>query len=202
MPRCRFAILKRLAPAALALALVAGPAGGVHAAPGQIHVVESAVANLRAGPSTKAQVIRRLARGDRVMEFELRGRWLRVQQMGTVAPEGWVHAALVAHEVLPPPAQAQPQPEYAPRRPVRWRYEDDYYVVYPRFHRRHLRRHKKRIHHRMLRRHKKRIHHRSVRRHKKRGHGVRPARRSNRTFRRTGVSIRHGQNYRWLGRYR
>ena len=160
MPRCRFAILKRLAPAALALALVAGPAGGVHATPGQIHVVESAVANLRAGPSTKAQVIGRLARGDRVMEFELRGRWLRVQQMGTVAPEGWVHAALVAHEVLPPPAQAQPQPEYAPRRPVRWRYEDDYYVVYPRFHRRQLRRH------RSLRRHKILRRHRSFRRHK------------------------------------
>jgi hypothetical protein len=154
MPNFRFAILKRLAPAALALALVVGPAGGVHATPGQIHVVESAVVSLRAGPSTKAQVIGRLARGDRVMEFELRGRWLRVQQMGTVAPEGWVHAALVAHEVLPPAAQAEPQPEYAPRRPVRWRYADDYYVLYPTFHRRHLRRHKKRTNRRHLRRHK------------------------------------------------
>ncbi|MCZ6449091.1 MAG: SH3 domain-containing protein [Alphaproteobacteria bacterium] len=202
MARFRIAILKGFAPAALALVLVAGATGGVFAAPGQIHVVKSAGAALRAAPSTKAEVIGRLVGGDRVMEFEIRGGWLRVQQMGRVAPEGWVSAVLVEPEPRLPVVKAPPQPEYAPRRPVRWRYADDYYVVYPRFHRRHLRRHKKRIHHRILRRHKKRIHHRSVRRHKKRGHGVRPARRSNRTFRRTGVSIRHGQNYRWLGRYR
>ena len=190
MARFRIAILKGFAPAALALVLVAGATGGVFAAPGQIHVVKSAGAALRAAPSTKAEVIGRLVGGDRVMEFEIRGGWLRVQQMGRVAPEGWVSAVLVAPEPRLPVVKAPPQPEYAPRRPVSWRYADDYYVVYPRFHRRHLRRHKKRIHHR------------SVRRHKKRGHGVRPARRSNRTFRRTGVSIRHGQNYRWLGRYR
>ncbi len=141
MARFRFAIAKGFAPAALALVLVAGSTGGVIAAPGQIHVVKSAGAALRAAPSTKAEVIGRLVGGDRVMEFEIRGGWLRVQQMGRVAPEGWVPGALVAPEPRLPVVEAPPRPEYAPRRPVRWRYADDYYVVYPRFHRRSLARH-------------------------------------------------------------
>ena len=145
MARFRFAIAKGFAPAALALVLVAGSTGGVIAAPGQIHVVKSAGAALRAEPSTKAKVIGRLVGGDRVMEFEIRGGWLRVQQMGRVAPEGWVPGALVAPEPRLPVVEAPPRPEYAPRRPVRWRYADDYYVVFHKVRRRSLRRHKRRI---------------------------------------------------------
>ena len=104
MPRIHFAILKVCAPAALALVLVAGPTGIVHATPGQIHLVKSDVAKLRAEPSKESKVIDRLAKGDRVMEFKRQGRWLQVQQMGKVAPEGWMHTELVRPEPAPAPA--------------------------------------------------------------------------------------------------
>ncbi len=146
MARFRFAIAKGFAPAALALVLVAGSTGGVIAAPGQIHVVKSAGAALRDAPSTKAKVIGRLVGGDRVMEFEIRGGWLRVQQMGRVAPEGWVPGALVAPEPRLPVVEApRPESEDPTRPPVSWRAADDYYVVFHKVRRRSLRRHKRRI---------------------------------------------------------
>ena len=144
MARFRIAILKGFAPAALALVLVAGPTGGVFAAPGQIHVVKSAGAALRAAPSTKAEVIGRLVGGDRVMEFEIRGGWLRVQQMGRVAPEGWVHGALVEPEPRLPVVKAPPRPESEdPTRPPprRATAPGDGFVVTHRARRRSLARH-------------------------------------------------------------
>ena len=100
---------------ALALAMLTGllwaaASAPVSATPGEIHVVKVAVANLRAGPGTGTKVIERLRRGHRVMEFERRGDWLRVQRMGTVGREGWLHGALVG----PEPAPDQPAPAPPP----------------------------------------------------------------------------------------
>ncbi len=99
---------------ALPLAMLTGllwaaASAPVSATPGEIHVVKAAVANLRAGPGTGTKVIERLTRGHRVMEFERRGDWLRVQRMGTVGREGWLHGALVGPEPAPDqPALAPP----------------------------------------------------------------------------------------------
>ncbi len=98
---------------ALPLAMLTGllwaaAAAPVSATPGEIHVVKAAVANLRAGPGTGTKVIERLTRGQRVMEFERRGDWLRVQRMGTVGREGWLHGALIGQE--PAPDQPAPAP--------------------------------------------------------------------------------------------
>ncbi|TDI63739.1 MAG: SH3 domain-containing protein [Alphaproteobacteria bacterium] len=184
MPRFRFAMLKGFAPVALALVLVAGPAGRVFATPGQIHVVDHATVNLRAGPSTKARVIGRLKRGDRVMEFERRGRWLRVQQMGKLAPEGWVHGALVVPEPRPTAARSQPRPEPedpAPPPATRSAAAGDGSVLTHRVRRRGLARHGRLI----------RV-----------GRAARPQWRTHHAFRIDRGRARHDRQVRRLGRHR
>lgn len=82
-----------------------------HATPGQILYVQPEITNVRGAPSTSARVVMRLERGHKLMEFERRGKWIRVLIAGTLGNEGWVHGALVATRPLgdtsPSPTKSQ-----------------------------------------------------------------------------------------------
>ncbi len=86
----------RCATAALALALTGLGAGAAPASPGDILLVESGEASLRAAPEATAPVILRLETGRRLIEFERRGAWIRVGVFGAVGKVGWVRQDLAA----------------------------------------------------------------------------------------------------------
>ncbi len=109
---------RRLMAFALALVLATGPAWEAFATPGEIHAIKSKTAHLRAGPNANAHVIGGFVHGDRVMEFQRRGQWLKVQQLGRVAPLGWVHGGLLIPEPWPTPEKVQIQPEPEEARPA------------------------------------------------------------------------------------
>ena len=67
----------------------------VFATPGQILYVHAAGANVRSAPGTENSVIMKLARGDKLMELERRGAWLRVLSARKIGMEGWIHSSLV-----------------------------------------------------------------------------------------------------------
>lgn len=115
-PNPAFPRLRARRAGAVALALAAGllAAGPARATPGQIHLVDRAAVNLRAGPGTETEIIGRLRRGDRVMEFERRGDWVRVRPMGRVGREGWVHGELLAPEARAPAGPGNPTAEGGP----------------------------------------------------------------------------------------
>lgn len=50
--------------------------------------------NLRDGPSTETEVLRRMYPGDRLQELERRGRWIRVRHVS--GAEGWAFGAFVS----------------------------------------------------------------------------------------------------------
>jgi hypothetical protein len=62
--------------------------------PGDIQEVTAERANLRAGPSDKAEALGQVQRGDEVIELQRQGDWLGVRVIRT-GEEGWVHGNLV-----------------------------------------------------------------------------------------------------------
>ena len=53
-------------------------------------------ANLRHGPSTESDVAAQLKRGDKVLELERKGGWIKVLvSTGNVKTKGWIHSSLV-----------------------------------------------------------------------------------------------------------
>jgi hypothetical protein len=62
--------------------------------PGDTQEVTAERANLRAGPSDKAEALGQVQRGDEVIELQRRGDWLGVRVVRT-GEEGWVHGNLV-----------------------------------------------------------------------------------------------------------
>ena len=89
MPILRFLLA---APALILVLAQAPPAGST---PGDVLYVQAEAAELRTAPDPDAPALRRLAPGGKILEFERRGRWLRVAPFGAVGLEGWVLAALV-----------------------------------------------------------------------------------------------------------
>lgn len=75
---------------ALGLVLLVDPAVS------QVATVKSRVLNLRASPSTDAEILGRFSRGERVSVLEERGDWLFVTASGVVS--GWFHRDLVTIE--------------------------------------------------------------------------------------------------------
>lgn len=51
--------------------------------------------NLRSEPSTEADVVSVLTRGQALLELERQGEWVRVRAAGDPPDEGWVHGSLV-----------------------------------------------------------------------------------------------------------
>ena len=94
---------------ALGFALGVAAAGGVQAAPGDIHVVTNAeLVNLRAGPSDETAVRGRVEEGDEVIELQREGNWVGVRVLPT-GEEGWIYGGLLETRVrsgLDPTVQA------------------------------------------------------------------------------------------------
>ena len=97
----------------LALLMILGTAVTPDATPGQIVYVQSKVAEVRAEPNREAQVITRLRRGNKVIEFERRSGWVRIGMFDTSGRVGWVHGSLLGPEprstggAKPPPSLAR-----------------------------------------------------------------------------------------------
>ena len=60
------------------------------ASPGQIHFLRGESAALHGQPSPDSPVLRRLSKGDRLIEFQRRGTWIKVGVFGAVGLEGWL----------------------------------------------------------------------------------------------------------------
>lgn len=97
---------------ALALLVILGTPATADATPGQILYVKSAIANVRAAPSRKARILKKLRRGHKVIEFERRRRWVRIGMFDTSGRVGWIHGALLG----PEPSGRRPPPRPAPTR--------------------------------------------------------------------------------------
>ena len=80
----------------LALLMILGTAATLDATPGQIVYVQSKGAEVHAEPNRKAQVIARLRRGHKVIEFERRSGWVRIGMFDTSGRDGWVSARSVS----------------------------------------------------------------------------------------------------------
>ena len=116
MARSMRRALRALPAAALVVALLAAAllaAGPAAATPGETLIVKRDGAAMRAEPDRDAELVARLRQGDRVMEFERRGAWVRAMLFGAVGKEGWIHGGLLAPEP-PPPAAEPPPPAPAP----------------------------------------------------------------------------------------
>ena len=109
----------------LALLMILGTAATPDATPGQIIYVQSKGAEVRAEPNRKAQVIARLRRGHKVIEFERRSGWVRIGMFDTSGRDGWVHGPLLRPE--PPgsrPAPPPPAPTAQAKEPAKEKQKD------------------------------------------------------------------------------
>ncbi|MEM7221566.1 MAG: SH3 domain-containing protein [Pseudomonadota bacterium] len=89
--------------------LIASPAG-LGASPGQVHPVPAEGLALRSAPDESAPILRQLEAGQRLLEYERRGPWMRVGVFGGVSQEGWVPDAFLAAL----PEDPAPEEEIAP----------------------------------------------------------------------------------------
>lgn len=87
---------------------VAG-AAAAWASPGDVHFVQAGGARLRQAPDRAAPEILRLGRGQKLLEFERRGAWVRVGVFGMVGREGWISGALIGRSDPDRPSAA-PEP--------------------------------------------------------------------------------------------
>ena len=94
----------------LAFVLLLAVPAGLGATPGQVHPVPDEGLELRSAPDKGAPVVRRLEAGQRLLEYERRGPWMRVGVFGGVGQEGWVPDAFLAAL----PADPAPEEEVAP----------------------------------------------------------------------------------------
>ncbi len=60
------------------------------ASPGQIYFLRGESAALHGQPSPESPVLRRLSEGDRLIEFQRRGTWIKVGVFGAIGLEGWL----------------------------------------------------------------------------------------------------------------
>jgi hypothetical protein len=84
---------RRALPIAVALSVIFLSANA-WTSPGDIQEVTAERANLRAGPSDKAEALGQVQRGDELIELQRQGDWLGVRVIRT-GEEGWVHGNLV-----------------------------------------------------------------------------------------------------------
>jgi hypothetical protein len=83
----------RSVPVAVALSVILLSADA-WAFPGDIQEVTAERANLRAGPSERAEALGQVERGDELIELQRQGDWLGIRVIRT-GEEGWIHGNLV-----------------------------------------------------------------------------------------------------------
>lgn len=66
-----------------------------HAEPGDTLEVTGEVVNLRAEPTTKAKVLIKLVKGNKVTEIQQKGNWIEVETHHDDIKSGWVHKSLL-----------------------------------------------------------------------------------------------------------
>jgi hypothetical protein len=91
-PRWR-KVVRRMAFASALCLLLGGPALG---AAGDVLMVTGTSVNVRSGPGTDHRVDRQVGRGQRVIEIERSGGWVRVGIEG--GADGWIHGSLLTPE--------------------------------------------------------------------------------------------------------
>jgi Bacterial SH3 domain len=85
--------LLRSVPVAVALSVIL-LSTDAWAFPGDIQEVTAERANLRAGPSERAEALGQVERGDELIELQRQGDWLGIRVIRT-GEEGWIHSNLV-----------------------------------------------------------------------------------------------------------
>jgi hypothetical protein len=83
----------RSVPVAVALSVILLSADA-WAFPGDVQEVTAERANLRAGPSERAEALGQVERGDELVELQRQGDWLGIRVIRT-GEEGWIHGNLV-----------------------------------------------------------------------------------------------------------
>lgn len=105
-PTRRDISLMRRCPLILALIILSSPVGAL-AASGDTLYVQAERVNLREGPSTTRAVVLQLVKGQALLEFGRKDRWVEVGVEGTGGKSGWIHASLVGLEQV---ARSSPMP--------------------------------------------------------------------------------------------
>ena len=82
----------------LAVGLLSGLAWttSAYGTPGERFHIKEDNTGIHADPSATASVVRRLNKGDRVIEFRRQGSWVKVSQLGAVGEGGWVEISRLA----------------------------------------------------------------------------------------------------------
>ncbi len=69
-----------------------------YATPGARHIVQGNNTNIYKAPSNNAPIVMQLNQGDRVIEWQRQGSWVKISQMGVFGSEGWVESSRIALE--------------------------------------------------------------------------------------------------------
>jgi hypothetical protein len=82
----------------LAVGLLSGLAWttSAYGTPGERFHIKEDNTGIHVDPSATASVVRRLNKGDRVIEFRRQGSWVKVSQLGAVGEGGWVEISRLA----------------------------------------------------------------------------------------------------------
>lgn len=99
----------------LAFAALVLLSGTSWAASGDTLIVTGSRVNVRAGPSTDAQVMTQVARDQQVVERGRRDEWVQVELTDTEGQQGWIHGSLLAPAAESGTGQANvPEPAASP----------------------------------------------------------------------------------------
>lgn len=87
-------------------------AGQVLAAPGDILYIHGDDVNMRKAPSTSSDIVLKLSKGHKLVEFQREGAWVEVGADRTEGKSGWVSSSLVGKEFLGGSTKAPANPVF------------------------------------------------------------------------------------------
>ncbi len=67
---------------------------------GDILYVQSDVVNMREAPSTTSEIVLKLQKGHKLVEFQRKGEWVQVGAARTEGKTGWIHSSLIRKEFI------------------------------------------------------------------------------------------------------
>ena len=106
--------MRTLLPCLIVAALTLVAATAAQATPGAVLVTRAEGAPLRADAGPTATLLRRLERGQRLLEFRRRGVWVEVAVFGLVGVRGWLRSDDLVAEQASPATPAAPPPLAGP----------------------------------------------------------------------------------------